>query len=263
MANSVAVVDRDDLYSSGVSWGAVIGGAFVSAALSLILLALGAGFGLSVMSPWSRAGASVRTVETGGLIWLIVMAIIASSMGGWLAGRLRTRWVAIHTDEVHFRDTANGFLVWAVSLVITASFLTTAAVSMIGHEVEGAENATTHRNAYFVDRLFRSDHPGAVDATLQAETARIFANALRQNDASATDTTYLAQLVAAKTGLNQAEAERRVNDTITEARQVEDAVRKNAARILLWTFLALLIGAFCSSFAATVGGRQRDRVRTA
>ena len=266
MGNSgVSVLGRDaDVYSSGVSWGAVIGGAFVSAALSLILLALGAGFGLAAVSPWSATGATITEVEIGGLVWLIVMAAVSSSMGGWLAGRLRTRWTSIHTDEVHFRDTANGFLVWAVALVITASFLTTAAVAMVGRETaaQGAANAT-HRHAYFVDRLFRGEHPAAVDAAVQAEAERIFAAVLRHNDGAADDTAYLARLVSAKTGMSEAEAQKRVTDTINDARQMEDMVRKNAARILLWTFLALLIGAFCASFAATIGGRQRDRVRTA
>jgi hypothetical protein len=102
-----------DMASSGVSWGAVIGGAFVTAALSLILLALGAGFGLSVVSPWSNVGAAASTVGSIAIVWLILTEIVASSMGGYLAGRLRTKWHAIHNDEIHFRDTANGFLVWA------------------------------------------------------------------------------------------------------------------------------------------------------
>ena len=97
-----------------MSWGAVIAGAFVAAALSLIMLALGVGLGLSAVSPWSNVGASASTVGTVSIIWLIFMQIIASSMGGYLAGRLRTRWQSIHNDEVHFRDTANGLVAWAV-----------------------------------------------------------------------------------------------------------------------------------------------------
>src|SRR6202034_3097390 len=112
-----------DVYTSGVSWGAVMGGAFVTAALSLILLALGAGFGLFAVSPWSDVRASATSIGAAAIIWLILTEAIASSMGGYLAGRLRTRWRSIHTDEVHFRDTANGFLVWAVAVVVTVAFL--------------------------------------------------------------------------------------------------------------------------------------------
>ena len=113
---------RSESHSSGVSWAAVIGGAFVTAALSLILLALGTGLGFSSVSPWSNVGASASTVGTAAILWLVLMQIMSSSMGGYLAGRLRTKWSGIHTDEVYFRDTAHGFLAWAVALVITAAF---------------------------------------------------------------------------------------------------------------------------------------------
>src|SRR5471032_2068328 len=122
----------DDSNSSGVSWAAVFAGAFVAAALSLILLALGTGIGLSAVSPWASAGASGSEIGKGAIGWFILIQLIASTMGGYLAGRLRTKWVHVHTDEVHFRDTAHGFLVWAVGLVITAGFLASAATSMIG-----------------------------------------------------------------------------------------------------------------------------------
>src|ERR1700674_5960002 len=87
---------RNEAHSSGVSWAAVIAGAFVAAALSLILLALGTGVGLSSVSPWSNVGASTSTVSSIAIVWLIVTQIIASTMGGYLAGRLRTKWVNIH-----------------------------------------------------------------------------------------------------------------------------------------------------------------------
>jgi type II secretory pathway component PulL len=98
------------------------------------------------------------------------------------------------------------------------------------------------------------------DASMRAEAGSIFANALRQKDVPAPDKTYLGQLVAARTGLSQTDAEQRVSDVLTQARQAADTARKAVAHSLYWTFLALLIGAFCASFAATIGGRQRDRV---
>ena len=261
----LVVAGQRDISSSGVSWGAVIAGAFVAAALSLIMLALGAGFGLSAVSPWSNVGASASTVGTVAIIWLVVMQIIASAMGGYLAGRLRTRWQSIHNDEVHFRDTANGFVAWAVGVVLTISFLATAATIMAGGTVKAGEDARgaslpgQDPTAYFVDRLFRSDHSGAGDPSLQAEAARIFAHSLRE--VPAPDAAYLAQLVAARTGLSPNDAEKRVSQTIADARQTEDELRKATAHILLWIFIALLTGAFCASYAATIGGRQRDHVQ--
>ncbi len=205
------------------------------------------------------------------MVWLLVTQLIASSMGGYLTGRLRTSWHSVHSDEVHFRDTANGFLSWAVTVVMTVALLAAAAVSMAGgtstaEPAAGANapaNAELQGTAYFVDRLFRSDHPSTSDsdAPMRAEAGRIFVTALRPAGASPFDTAYLAQLVAARTGLDPAAAARRVSDTISEARQAEDAARKATAHVLLWIFLSLLIGAFCSSFAATIGGRQRDHVQ--
>src|SRR5580658_2022650 len=119
-------------HTSGVAWGAVIGGAFVIAALYLILLALGAGLGLSAISPWSNVGVSASSAGTLAIVWLIFIEVIASALGGYLTGRLRTKWTIIHTDEVYFRDTANGFLAWAVALLISVIFLTTAAGFMVG-----------------------------------------------------------------------------------------------------------------------------------
>jgi len=250
--------------SSGVSWGAVIGGAFAASAFYLILLALGAGMGLSAISPWSNHGVSATTLGVSALVWLIGIEIIASSLGGYLTGRLRTKWALIHTDEVYFRDTANGFLAWAVALVISVTWLVSAGATMVGGLGESALGAagTPSANAYFVDTLFRSDRGNAeaTDGPARAEADVIMANALRQGQMPAADQSYLARLVAAKTGIGQPDAERRVSEVITDARQAEDATRKVTARMLFWSFLALMLGAFSSSLAATVGGRQRDHV---
>lgn len=266
-----------------MSWSAVIAGAFVAAALSLILLALGTGLGLSSVSPWSNVGASASTIGKTAIGWLIIMQIIASAMGGYLAGRLRTKWATIHTDEVYFRDTAHGFLVWAVGLVITASFLASAASSMIGAAGElrgtslssagGADMATgaaadgqgLGAGEYFVDTLFRSSHPnpGRNDAPDRAEARLIFANALRQGDMPAADKTYLTEVVAARTGLSQTEAANRVSEVFAAVQQAADVARKAIEHLALGIFLALLIGAFCASYAATIGGRQRDHVKLA
>jgi hypothetical protein len=265
---------KNEAPSSGVSWTAVLAGAFAAAALSLTLLALGTGIGLSSVSPWLNAGASASAIGIGAIVWLIVTQIIAATMGGYLAGRLRTKWVNIHTDEVYFRDTAHGFLVWAVGLVITAAFLASAATSLVGGGAQvGAitsgkatsdqvDGQVSDPNEYFINTLFRSDRPvpDSNDASMRAEAGNIFAYALRQKDIPAPDKTYLARLVAARTGISQTDAEQRVSEVLAQARQAADTARKAVAHTLYWTFLALLIGAFCASFAATIGGKQRDHV---
>ena len=261
---------KNEAYASGVAWPAIIGGAFVAAALSLILLALGTGLGLSSISPWSNVGASANAVGAAAIIWLICMQIIASAMGGYTAGRLRTKWAVIHSDEVHFRDTAHGLLVWAVGLVITVYFLTSAATVMVGGAAQlGASAAgqdsggTLGAPGYFVDALFRSNQPGVDgNVSMKAEAGRIVSHALTQNELPSADKTYLGQLVAAKTGLSQPESEKRVTDVIAAARQAADTARKAVAHTLLWIFVALLSGAFSASYTATIGGRQRDHVKT-
>lgn len=249
-----------EAHSSGVSWPAVIAGAFVTAALSLALLALGTGIGFSGMSPLADGSVSAARIGRTAIGWLIVMQIIASAAGGYLAGRLRTRWVQVHTHEVFFRDTAHGFLVWAVSLVITAGFLTSAATAVSGG-IASRQGAVP--NGYFVDRLLRPGAPGFVtgdNAPAAREVNVILANSVRAGGLPGADRTYLTQVVAARTGVGPAEAERRVDDTFSEAKEAAEAARAAVAHSMYWMFLALLVGAFSASVAATVGGRERDHV---
>ncbi len=259
------VMSKNEASSSGVSWPAVWAGAFATGALVIILMALGGGMGLSALSPWPNANASASRVGFGAVIWLVLVQIAACALGGYLAGRLRTKWVDLHTHEVYFRDTAHGFLVWAVSLVISSLFFLTYATSMTtanrtSEPVTDARGLVT--NSYFVDSLFRTDHPASsrVDQPVRAEAAAILDRALFQPDMPAQDRSYLARLVAANTGLNDAEAERRVSDAVAADRQAADTVRRTVAHSLYWMFVAFLIGAFCASYAATIGGRQRDHI---
>lgn len=266
--------------TSAISWAAIIGGAFAAAALTLILLALGSGFGLASVSPWPSSGPSVTTFTVMTAIWLIIIQWVSSGLGGYLTGRLRTKWVGVHTHEVFFRDTAHGFLAWAVAAVIGAAVLASAVSSLLsaGAHVagsiasgaaEGASQEAVQENPFasYVDSLFRSDHPDgkANDQDVRAETTRILAAGLRNGDVPAGDKTYLAQLVAARTGLSQADAEKRVDDVIakakaaeTKARQIADAARKAGAYLSIFTAVSMLIGAFIAAAAAALGGRHRD-----
>lgn len=269
--------------ASAVSWAAIVAGALAASALSLALVALGSGLGFSSLSPWTGAGASPKAVGIASVIWLILMSAIASGLGGYLAGRLRIRWVDVHSDEVFFRDTAHGFLAWSIATLVTAAILTSAAASLIGGAAKVGAATADGANAvgqamdaspeeYFADMLMRTDqsngNPG--DAASRTEASRIFAIALRAGELAPTDRTYLAQVVARRSGLSQAEADQKVTQTIegaktaadnlqATAREAADAARKVAAKLSLWVFVSLLIGAFCGSFAATIGGRQRDR----
>jgi hypothetical protein len=249
-----------------VSWAAVSGGAFVTAALLLSFSALGAGMGLSSLSPWANAGVSSSSVGIGALLWLTFAEIVACAIGGYVAGRLRTKWVDVHSDEVYFRDTAHGFLVWAVAFVIPAAFLASAATSLAGGENRSAsagrsETLATDANRYFVDSLLRSTQSSSVpDEALRTEVGMIFARSLHQRELTADDRNYLANVVTAKTGLTRPEAEQRVADVFGRDQQAVDSARKAMAHSLYWMFVALLFGAFAASVAATLGGRARDHL---
>src|SRR5271170_7856134 len=151
--------------TSGIAWPAILGGAFAAAALALILVALGSGFGLASVSPWPNSGASATTFTIIAAIWLIIVQWVSAALGGYLTGRLRTKWAGVHTHEVFFRDTANGFLAWAVAAVIGAVLLASAASSVVsgGDRVAGAGASAlasqgaggSNPSAYYVDLLFR------------------------------------------------------------------------------------------------------------
>ena len=271
----VFVEDRNPLETatSGVAWPAIIGGAFAAVALSLSLVALGSGFGLASVSPWFNAGASATTFTVMTAVWLIVVQWLASGLGGYVTGRLRTKWVGLHTHEVFFRDTANGFLSWAVASVIGAAFLASAASSVLtGTATTVAAiasgpsgSAVADPMAYFVDNLYRTDHPGATAPDVLAQSTRILLNGMRNGEVPAPDKTYLAQLVSARTGLSQTDAVKRVDEVIAQvsaaevkARQTADAARKAGAYLSIFMALSMLVGAFIACIAAALGGQQRD-----
>ncbi len=126
---------------SAVSWSAVIGGAVVAAATSLTLSVLGFGVGLAAAAPWPYHGLSPKSFTIATAIWLVVVQWLSSGAGGYLTGRLRTKWVGTHTHEVFFRDTAHGFITWALGTLIGALLLSSAASSLAGSAADAAAAA--------------------------------------------------------------------------------------------------------------------------
>jgi hypothetical protein len=251
----------------GVSWAAVAAGAAASLALTLVLLSFGAGMGFAVVSPWGNSGVSATTFKIGTGLFFIVMAMLSSSIGGYLAGRLRTKWTGVHTTEVQFRDTAHGFLAWAVASVLGAVLLASPASSLIGGALGGVtQAATSTANSGpmdgYVDALLRSSDPSAQGQNTsdpRAEMVRLFASDFRTgNDLDPADRSYVAKVVAARTGLSQADAEKRVNDVVTRAKTDLDSGRKAAMQTAIWLTLSLFIGAFSATLAAMEGGGLRD-----
>jgi hypothetical protein len=251
---------------SGVSWAAVLAGAAASCALTLLLLSFGAGMGFAVVSPWAGRSVSSSTFEIGTGLYFIVMAMISSALGGYLAGRLRSRWTGLHTTEVAFRDTAHGFLAWAVASIVGAILLATPATSILGGALSGATQGaansaqTSPMNGY-ADMLLRSDNRTDQQSVQDSrgEVVRLLTTSFRErNDVNPADRDYLVKLVSSRTGLSQPDAEKRVNDVITQAKTNLDNARKVAMHTAIWLTLSLFIGAFCAALAAWEGGGTRD-----
>ena len=261
-------IDTGEPSLAGVSWPAVAAGAVVSCALTVVLIAFGIGLGLSVVSPWAGAGVSATTFKIGTGLYLIVIAMLSSSIGGYIAGRLRTRWIGVHSDEVYFRDTAHGFVAWAFASVLGAVLLATPVSSLIGggSSAAGQGAASAGRSSGpmdgYVDTLLRSDAPASQQGSsneLRGELDRLLVSSFRTgSDLKPSDREYVSKVVAARTGLSQADADKRVNEVVTQAKSDIDAIRKATAQLAFWLTVSLLMGAFCSSLAATEGGGLRD-----
>ncbi|UPJ58432.1 hypothetical protein [Bradyrhizobium sp. 192] len=262
---------------TGLSWPSIVAGAVVAFALTLVLLAFGTGLGLTMVSPWSGSGVSATTFKITTGLYLIVIAMLSSSVGGYIAGRLRSSWTDVERDEVYFRDTAHGFIAWALATILGATALAIPATSLLGGSAVGASQGAVNAAQIsgpmdgYVDTLLRPDPAGAGGATgatsaamtsaadSRSEMVRLFTRSFRDgSDLKGSDREYAAKVVASRTGMSQADADKRVNDVVTQVKADMDAARKATASLAFWLTAAMLLGAFCASLAATEGGGLRD-----
>jgi len=270
--------------SSALAWGPVIGGAVAASAITLILLLLGSGVGLTMVSPWAGESASFTTVSVTAAVWFVVVQWLSSAFGGYLTGRLRTKWAGIHTDEVFFRDTAHGFLSWALATVVVAGLAGSAFTSLVGSTVQTATTAVTTTAAagaagaasgpdlstsYFTDALLRPQNIRAEartdDTAAATEISRILMNGAVAGNVPDEDRAYISAIVASRAGLTPEEARARVDQVLQQieaakvkAQETADEARASAATVAMLGAASLLIGAFIASAAAAFGGRQRD-----
>ena len=253
------IIDRDNRVTSAtesshsaVSWPAIFAGAATAIALTLIFLALGSGLGFAAASPWPGAAPAAETFAVTAGVWMVVTQWLSSGVGGYVTGRLRTKWTGVHTHEVFFRDTAHGLLAWSVASVIVAGVAFGVASSALGTATTAASNAV----GYATDTMMRSTRPdGGASAAVRAEIGRLLG---RGAALQADDRTYLANTVAAQTGVSQDEAKRRVDASIASIREAADKARKVSSAMGFFTALSMLIGAFIASVAAAYAGRLRD-----
>jgi len=284
--------------ASAVSWGAIAAGAAAAAALSLILLILGTGLGLSSVSPWAQDGISAATFGVSTILWITFTQIVAAGAGGYLAGRLRTRWAATNADEVYFRDTAHGFLALLTTVIgsivgggvktgaaIVGGAATTAAGALAAGSEVGKPAGAGGSLDYVVDTLFRKNvnatataaanpsgsAPQAAGGTTTgttAEVTRVFAYALRTGTMPAEDVRQVGHIVAQRTGLTQPEAEKRVTDTLarfqTTLREAEATAKEaadKARKASAYAALWLFISLLIGAFVASLAATYGGRQR--
>jgi hypothetical protein len=277
--------------ASFVEWGAVLAGAVLAAAISFVLLTFGTAIGLSATSPWPNSGASAKVIASIAVFWAMAQQIGAFMAGGYVAGRMRSRWhEAGH--EVEFRDGLHGGLVWAVGVVIGgALFLSTAgSVAKTGAEVAGGAAATAGASTNdpmdaVLDTMLRPMTVGqaapsspasgpaasapATPATPRARTAstgddtrpemsRILASSVANRSLTAENRAYLVQLVSQRAGISQQEAERRVDQAFTAAREAADRARRSAVLTGFVAAASLVFSLGAAWWAALRGGHHRD-----
>ena len=253
--------------SSFLQWTPVIAGALVASAISLVLIAFGAAIGLSIVSssPTWRDASPALAVLSG--LFLLLAALASFGLGGYVAGRLRERWHAgAHSDVVEFRDGTHGVVAWALAVVITG-FVASASAAIIASKAATPTNSPAATAgepliAYELDRLFRGDRrPVEGEITYaRAEAGRILLAATGRRGITPDDRAYLARLVAARTGVAQPDAERRVEDAITAATTAVQKARRSAVILGFASAASLLAGAAAAWYAASAGGRHRDNL---
>lgn len=269
-----------------VEWSAVFAGAVAAAALSFVLLTAGAAIGLSLVSPYPSHSYG-KVAASLAAFWTLFVPILSFLVGGYIAGRMRTAWDAADVDEIEFRDGVHGLLVWALGIVIGGlmAFMTAAAAGQIGASAGAAVANSNAVVAPAVDTLLRpatatsdavtgpgapatepaaapapaNQPPARITLAERGEITRVVTGALADGRLSAADKSYLASVVAQRTGISQADAAKRVDQAYADAVRAVDRARKATALAGLATVTALLIGLAAAWYAAQRGGRHRDQ----
>lgn len=294
---ATAVVASDLPAGRYVDWGPIILGTLGALAIMVVLMTFGGALGLSVVSPQPYAGLSAQALAVLAGLYAALVHVASFSAGGYLAGRMRTPWATSDTVESHFRDGAHGLGVWALGVVVGAA-LALSGVSGVVKAITGATTAVAAAGTagaaanpqtpaalqqismqptdYAVDRLLAPGPNPAAPATaggaaagsradLAAPIARAFAANMKNPQLDARDRAWLASLVSQRTGLSQADAEKRVDEAFAELKAAEqkarDAADKARKATLIAGFLAaatMAIGAAAACAGAALGARHRD-----
>ena len=266
MANVFSDATSDISVESGnpthyVDWGAISAGVFVSLAVSSVFLAFGSAIGLSVTSFHPSASAPVVGIVVAAGLWLLWVQISSFIGGGYVAGRMRRRIGDAKAHEVEMRDGAHGLIVWAVNIVIGAALATWLALAGVSGAIGTASN--TGAMDYYTDKLMRSDAVAgttavSADTQYNAQIGRILATNIAARTFDATDKAYVVREISSRTGLAEADAQKRLDDTIATLKAQAETARRYAVLFAFLTAASLLVSGLAAWWAATAGGKHRD-----
>jgi hypothetical protein len=282
IAPAVAVTQTDE--TSYVDWPAILAGTVFATAISFVLLTFGSALGLSLASPYEGAGMPLFWFAIVAALWLLWVQISSFIAGGYLTGRLRRRKYDATEDESDIRDGSHGLIVWALGSLLGAfiavsgisgaaktvadSASTVAAGAAMGAGAASAD-ADPLSGAYdlLVDRFVRAGDPAAQPMSAEArdEIGRVLATALADGALNDADRQYLTTTIAARAGLDEAQAQQRVDALLAdaqaaeaEARQAAETARKVAMIAAFITAASFLVSAVGAYYGATLGGNHRD-----
>ena len=244
-----------------VDWGAIAAGVFISLAVSSVFLAFGSAIGLSVTSFHPSASAPVVGIVIAAGLWLLWVQISSFIGGGYVAGRMRRRIGDAKAHEVEMRDGAHGLIVWAVNIVIGAALATWLTLAGVSGAIGTASNAGAMD--YYADRLMRSDAVAgttavSADSQYNAQIGRILAKNLAARTFDETDKAYVVREISSRTGLAEADAQKRLDDTVATLKAQAETARRYAVLFAFLTAASLLISGLAAWWAATTGGKHRD-----
>ncbi|SEM71538.1 hypothetical protein SAMN04515666_12027 [Bosea lupini] len=260
---------------SYLEWGAIFGGATLSAAITTLLTTFGSAIGLSLVSFEPSRSTGLTALAIAGALWALWVSVMASAAGGYLAGRMRRPAADASQHERHVRDGSHGLVVWAVGALLIAGLAASSVAGLAKTAASGAAAVTSAAGTALsqqpdplsvaADTVTRSTGTAPVTQAERDEASRILVRSLASGQLDPADRSYIASRMAARMNIAQPEAEKRIDDAVARLNQAKESAKQAAERArkvgVLSAFLtaaALLVGAAAAWMAAQLGGKHRD-----
>ena len=279
---AVALPEGGPALPSRISWGAVVAGGVIAAAIAATLNILGAAIGATTIDAVGRTTPDAGSLGIGAIAWLVVANTIALAVGGYTAARLSGS--ADSTDGL-----LHGLAVWAVAFLVSATLLGNLAASAVSTAVTATSSVTGNAASGIGSAVSAVAGQASPEALLQraqdtlrgtgnapatmtteqrgAEIASLLARRAANGTFTGEERTRLNALVAADSNIPAEEAARRVQsveeqaqrtaaEAAQRARTAADATARTTSIAAFGAFAALLLGAIASVLGARRGTRD-------